>query len=200
ELNGEVTVTVETGTGYTVSVPPSATVTVEDDDKAMLKVEIPPVSEGEIGGAKLTLNQAATRPISINSSWSSFWTCDFIVCPEDTSIVQGEDFRTLDDTEITFEPGEITKTLRFMANDDSAVESTELLLFYISDLGSDEITLDPSTPFDHDDPFFTGSYWFGYIYDNDNPNNPNITITPNPSPVIEGETATFTVTATPAPT
>ncbi|KKZ14880.1 MAG: hypothetical protein TH68_03470, partial [Candidatus Synechococcus spongiarum 142] len=185
--------------------------TVEDDDTAMLKVEIPPVSEREIGGVQLTLNQAATRPITIDVTLHGTLACRWIPggCSEGTSVASGSDFSVLDDSnKITFAPGDITKTYRFKANDDNTVELTELLLFSISGLGlswsildpdSSEIIVDPSTPLDYDDAF-SGSYWFGYIYDNDNPNNPNITITPDPSPVTEGEAATFTVTATPAPT
>ena len=61
EANGDVKVTVGTGTGYTVGTPSSATVTVNDDDNpaATIKAGTSPVTEGTAASFTVELSSAA---------------------------------------------------------------------------------------------------------------------------------------------
>ena len=163
-----------------------------------LKVEIPTVTEGETGTIKLTLSQAASQAIDVSVGSTILATCSgSVTCPQGTIRAGSSDF-SLTGVAITFAIGETTKTVSFTATDDNTAESTEVFLFQVSGLASNEATIDNSTP---QDDIHLGIYaWFVRIQDNDNPANPNVTIAPGPSPVTEGTNATFTVTATPAPT
>ena len=81
EPNGDVTVTVGTGTGYTVGTPSSATVTVNDDDNpaATIKAGTSPVTEGTAATFTVQLSTAApTGGLSIALTVADASGSDFV--------------------------------------------------------------------------------------------------------------------------
>ena len=72
EADGTVTLTVESGDGYTIGTPDSADVTVTDDDTAGVSVAAgtSPVAEGTDVSFTLTATPAPAAPLTVNVSWS----------------------------------------------------------------------------------------------------------------------------------
>ena len=114
EANGAVTVTVETGTGYTVGTTASASVTVNDDDAlAALSVDDQTVDE-DAGTATftVTLSPASGKTVTVR----------FRTSPG-TALAPGD--YTHVDTTLTFAPGDTSKTVAVTIVDDTDRESQE---------------------------------------------------------------------------
>ena len=180
EANGDLTVEVVAGAGYTVGNPSSAVVTINDDDDTTpepaptvtIEAGDSPVTEGTPATFTVRATPAPTAALTVNLAASG---ADDLVGtpPTSTVIAAGEasvtvSVGTLDD-EVDEANGDLTVTLRSgtgytVGNPSSAVVT-------IND-DDDDTTPEPD---------------------------PVVTITGPGGPVTEGGVAVFTVTATPAP-
>ncbi len=151
------------------------------------------VTEGDSGTITLTLSEAASSTITFTFNTLSF-ICDSgrINCPTDTSEASASDWSD-PSTDITFNIGDMTKSVTFMTTEDSATESTEVFLIWINGLTADEATIDPTTPADVTNR--NGPFWWVRILNDDL----QITIAADTASVAEGTAASFTITTNAPP-
>ncbi len=180
EANGDLTVTLRSGAGYTVGNPSSAVVTINDDDDTASEpapvVTIvagnSPVTEGTPATFTVRATRAPTAALTVNLAASG---ADDLVGtpPTSTVIAAGETSVTVSvgtiDDEVDEANGDLTVTLRSGAG--YTVGNPSSAVVTIND--DDTTTPEPA---------------------------PTVTIEAGDSPVTEGMPATFTVRATPAPT
>ena len=176
EPDGSVSVTVDTGDGYTVSSSDgSASVGVADDDDpppATPVVRISGASSGEEGEDvtfTLSATPAPTAPLSVN-----------------VTVSQDGEFGVSTGTQAVTITTSGSATLRLSTTDDDTDESHGLVLLSLnagSGYGVGKPALESALVFDNDDP---------------PPARPEISISAGGA-VAEGGDAQFTVTATPAP-
>ena len=175
EANGDVTVTVGTGTGYTVGTPSSAKVTVNDDDApaATIKAGTSPVTEGTAASFTVELSSAApTGGLSIALTVADASGSDFVASSNEGA-----------------------KTLAFNAGDTSKTYSVATVADTVDEANGDvKVTLGTGTG------YTVGSPSSATVTVNDD-DNPAATIKAGTSPVTEGTAASFTVElSTAAPT
>ena len=175
EANGDVTVTVGTGTGYTVGTPSSATVTINDDDNpaATITAGTSPVTEGTAATFAVTLSTAApTGGLTISLTVADASGSDFVAS-------SNEGAKTL-----AFDAGDTSKTYSVATVSDSVDEAN----------GAVKVTVGSGTG------YTVGSPSSASVTVNDD-DAPAATIKAGTSPVTEGTAATFTVElSTAAPT
>ena len=152
------------------------------------------VTEGDSGTITLTLSEAASSTITFTFNTLSF-ICGSgrINCPTDTSEASASDWSD-PSTVITFNIGDMTRSVTFMMTEDSAIESTEVFLIWLNGLTADEATIDPTTPADGNNS--NGPFWWVRILDDDFP---QITIAADTASVAEGTAASFTITTNAPP-
>ena len=80
EADGTVTLTVDSGDGYTVGTPSSADVTVNDDDvpEVSVKAGTSPVTEGQAVTFTLTADPAPAEPLAVSVRWSETGTSSLL--------------------------------------------------------------------------------------------------------------------------
>ena len=168
EANGDVKVTVGTGTGYTVGSPSSATVTVNDDDApaATIKAGTSPVTEGTAASFTVELSTAApTGGLSIALTVADASGSDFVASTNEGS-----------------------KTLAFNAGDTAKTYTVATIADTVDEANGDiQVTVGSGTG------YTVGSPSSASVTVNDD-DAPAATITAGTSPVTEGTAATFTVT------
>ena len=175
EANGDVKVTVGTGTGYTVGTPASASVTVNDDDApaATIKAGTSPVTEGTAASFTVQLSTAAPEGgLTIALTVADASGSDFVASANEGS-------KTL-----AFNVGDTSKTYTVATVADTVDEAN----------GAVKVTVGSGTG------YTVGSPSSASVTVNDD-DAPAATITAGTSPVTEGTAASFTVTlSTAAPT
>ena len=170
EANGDVTVTVKTGSGYTVGSTSSATVTVNDDDDPAVTISGgSAVTEGTAAQFTVTIATAPSANLTINLTVSDFSSSDFIAATDEGS-----------------------KSVTIMANNTSATYSVTTQ----SDT-TDEASGDITVALAAGAGYQIGSPNSATVTVNDD-DNPTITISSG-SAVTEGTAAQFTVTSSTAP-
>ena len=167
EANGDVTVTVGTGTGYTVGTPSSAKVTVNDDDApaATIKAGTSPVTEGTAASFTVELSSAApTGGLTIALTVADASGSDFVASANEGS-----------------------KTLAFNAGDTSKTYSVATVADTVDEAnGAVKVTVGSGTG------YTVGSPSSASVTVNDD-DAPTATIKAGTSPVTEGTAASFTV-------
>ncbi len=177
EDNADVTVTVASGTGYTVGTPSSAKVTVNDDDDApqgAIGLSLNPTSAGESADAT-TVTVTATLPGTTARSEATALTVK--IGKSGDAATEGTDYGQVDDVTLTIPAGSRTGTATFSIDpaQDTLDEGTgEALTVH----GTTSVT-----------GFTVGEATFT-ITDDDAP---AATIAAGTSPVTEGTAASFTV-------
>ena len=180
EADGSVTVTLTSGTGYTLGSPKMATVTVNDDD------DPPPVTPTVSFSAATSsaAEDAGTHNVglTLSASQSGSLAVGFSVSGTATS---GSDYTSFGTT-ISFSGGTTTVNIAVPILDDSSDEANETVI----------ITLTDGTAYD----LGTTKVHTLTITDNDNPPpaTPVVSISAG-NAVAEGTDASFSVTASPAP-
>ncbi len=167
EASGDVTLTVASGTGYTVGSPSSATVTVNDDDApaATIKAGTSPVTEGT--GAAFTVELSTPAPsggLTVNLTVADATGSDFVASTNEGS-------KTL-----AFDAGDTSKTYTVATVSDTVDEAN----------GDVTVTVGTGTG------YTVGSPSEAKVTVNDN-DAPAATIAAGTSPVTEGTAASFTV-------
>ena len=175
EASGDVTVTVSTGTGYTVGTPASASVTVEDDDApaATIKAGTSPVTEGTAASFTVELSTAApTGGLTVALTVADVSGSDFVASTDEGA-----------------------KTLAFNAGDTSKTYTVATVADTVDEANGDvTVTVGSGTGYTVGTPASASVT----VEDDDAP---AATITAGTSPVTEGTAASFTVElSTPAPT
>ena len=175
EANGDVTVTVGSGTGYTVGTPSSAKVTVNDDDApaATITAGTSPVTEGTAASFTVQLSTAAPEGgLSIALTVADASGSDFVASSNEGS-----------------------KTLAFNAGDTSKTYSVATVADTVDEPNGDvKVTVGSGTG------YTVGTPASASVTVNDD-DAPAATIKAGTSPVTEGTAASFTVElSTPAPT
>ena len=175
EPNGRVTATVVSGTGYNVGSPSSATVAVNDNDRAVLpSISIAggsAVTEGGNAVFTVSANPAPTAALTVNLTVTDDANSDFLAASN-----QGRQT-------VTFTAGAATATLTLPTQNDSTDEPN----------GSVTARVVNGTGYTVGRP----SNATVAVNDNDVPA-PVVSISAGPG-ITEGGTARFTLTATPAP-
>ena len=180
EADGSVTVTLTSGTGYTLGSPKTATVTVNDDD------DPPPVTRTVTfdSASSTAAENAGTHNVALtlSASQSGSLAVGFSVSGTATS---GSDYTSFGTT-ISFSGGTTSVNIPVPILDDSSDEANETVI----------ITLTDGTAYD----LGTTKVHTLTITDNDNPPpaTPVVSISAG-NAVAEGTDASFSVTATPAP-
>jgi uncharacterized protein YhjY with autotransporter beta-barrel domain len=122
EGNETVTLTVAAGTGYTVGAPASATGTILNDDVPSASIAVTPASVAEDGAASLvytvTLNQAASSPVSINYAVSG-------------SATSGTDFAAVT-SPLVIAAGSTTGTITVDPTTDTTLEADETVVLTLN--------------------------------------------------------------------
>ena len=176
EANGDVTVTVGSGTGYTVGSPSSASVTVDDDDApaATIKAGTSPVTEGTAASFTVELSTAAPEGgLTIALTVADASGSDFVASTNEGS-----------------------KTLAFNAGDTSKTYSVATVADTVDEANGDGVTVTVGSG----TGYTVGSPSSASVTVNDD-DNPAATIKAGTSPVTEGTAASFTVElSTAAPT
>ena len=174
EADGTVTLTVTGGSGYTVGMPSSATVTVTDDDAAVV-VRDPavsvtagtsPVTEGTDVEFTLTATPAPAAPLTVAVMWSDPGSFLTGARPSEVTIPTSGEVRVTASTE-----------------DDSADEADGTVTLTVT--GGSGYTV--GTPSSAD------------VTVTDDDVTPTVSVAADTSPVTEGTNVSFTLTATPAP-
>ena len=174
EPNGSVTLTVASGTGYTVGSPGSATVMVTDDDTGTVNVVQPQVTiaagpatvaEGTAVSFTLTAAPAPASALTVNLSWTQSGTFLTGARPATVTI-----------------PPAGTATVSASTADDSTDEPNGSVTLTVAS-GSGYAVGSPSSA-------------TVTVTDNDVP---QVTIAAGPATVAEGTAVSFTLTAVPAP-
>ena len=175
EASGNVTVTVGSGTGYTVGTASSASVTVNDDDApaASIKAGTSPVTEGTAASFTVELSSAApSGGLSISLTVADVSGSDFVASGNEGS-------KTL-----SFAEGDTSKTYTVATVADSVDEAS----------GAVQVTIGTGTG------YTVGTPSSASVTVNDD-DSPAATIKAGTSPVTEGTAASFTVElSTAAPT
>ena len=180
EADGSVTVTLTSGTGYTLGSPKTATVTLNDDD------DPPPVTPTVTfdSASSTAAENAGTHNVglTLSASQSGSVAVSYTVTGTATS---ASDYTALVTT-VSFSTGSTTVNIPVVITDDSSDEANETVI----------ITLTDGTAYD----LGTTKVHTLTITDNDNPPpaTPVVTITGG-SAVSEGTAASFTLSASPAP-
>jgi hypothetical protein len=132
EGNETVTLTVASGTGYTVGTPSSATGTIADNDVApTISVNATDASGAEAGPDTITftLTRGASTvgSIVVNLTWTGTATygTDYTVTPSSGSL-------SANGQQLTMADGVTTVTLTVTPIDDQAVESTETVILTVA--------------------------------------------------------------------
>ena len=173
EANGTITATVTAGTGYTVGSPPTASVTVEDNDGAPdPAITIAAVSSSVTEGAAATFTLTATPAPAANLTV-------MVTVTETGTFINGAA-----PTTVTI-PSSGSATLTVLTTDDATDEANGTITATVT-AGSGYTVGSPPTA-------------SVTVEDNDGTPDPAITIAAVSSSVTEGAAATFTLTATPAP-
>ena len=175
EASGDVTVTVGTGTGYTVGTPSSASVTVNDDDvpEATISAGTSPVTEGTAASFTVQLSIAApSGGLSISLTVADVSGSDFVASANEGS-------KTL-----SFAAGDTSKTYTVATVSDTVDEAS----------GAVKVTVGTGTG------YTVGTTSSASVTVNDD-DAPAASIKAGTSPVTEGTAASFTVElSTAAPT
>ncbi len=180
EADGSVTVTLTSGTGYTLGSPKTATVTVNDDD------DPPPVTPTVTfdSASSTAAENAGTHNVglTLSASQSGSVAVSYTVTGTATS---ASDYTALVTT-VSFSTGSTTVNIPVVITDDSSDEANETVI----------ITLTDGTAYD----LGTTKVHTLTITDNDNPPpaTPVVSISAGKA-VAEGTDASFSVTASPAP-
>ena len=180
EADGSVTVTLTSGTGYTLGSPKTATVTVNDDD------DPPPVTPTVTfdSASSTAAENAGTHNVglTLSASQSGSVAVSYTVTGTATS---ASDYTALVTT-VSFSTGSTTVNIPVVITDDSSDEANETVI----------ITLTDGTAYD----LGTTKVHTLTITDNDNPPpaTPVVSISAG-NAVAEGTDASFSVTASPAP-
>ena len=167
EASGNVTVTVGTGTGYTVGTASSASVTVNDDDSpaATIKAGTSPVTEGTAASFTVELSTAApSGGLSISLTVADVSGSDFVASGNEGS-------KTL-----SFAVGDTSKTYTVATVADTVDEAS----------GNVTVTVGTGTG------YTVGTSSSASVTVNDD-DSPAATIKAGTSPVTEGTAASFTV-------
>ena len=164
EPNGGITVAIETGTGYTVGVPSTAMVTVNDNDDpaASITADSLTITEGATAIFRVTLSSAAPAgglTISVDVTQSGSYIADSAP------------------TAVVIVAGATAVALAVSTDDDNLIEET----------GSITARITTGTGY----TVGTLSTAMVTVTDDDTP---VVSITAGPSPITEGTAATFTVT------
>ena len=112
-----VTVSLATGSGYTLGTATSASVSVTDNDTAVWTVEAQPTEIAEGESSTITLGVANGKTFAANQ------TVSLTV----SGSASGSDYR-LSDTELTLQAGASSVTATVAAKDDTSVESDETVI------------------------------------------------------------------------
>ena len=180
EANGSVTVTLTSGTGYTLGTPKAATVTVNDDD------DPPPVTPTVTfdSASSTAAEDAGTHNVALtlSASQSGSVAVSYTVTGTATSASDYTGFGTT----ISFSAGTTSVNIPVPVLDDSSDEANETVI----------ITLTEGTAYD----LGTTTVYTLTITDNDDPPpaTPVVSITAG-SAVNEGTDASFTLSASPTP-
>ena len=170
EPDGSVTVRLQSGTGYQLESPLSATVTVIDEPTVTIEPSTTPVTEGAAAWFRVTSDRAPASDVQLN-----------IDVTEVGSYIMGTP-----PTEVTLPAGSTTAWVTIPTHDDSTEESD----------GSVTVRILTGTPYNVGSP----SSATVEIEDNDPDEvTPEVTIAAHTTPVTEGTNATFRVTADEAP-
>ena len=135
-----VTVSLATGSGYTLGMATSASVSVTDNDTAAWTVEAQPTEIAEGGSSTITLGVANGKTFAANQTLSLAVS----------GSASGSDYR-LSATELTLQAGASSVTATVTARDDTSVESDETVIVTATHdgqpIGSATVTIeDNDTP------------------------------------------------------
>ncbi|MDE2683622.1 MAG: hypothetical protein OXI54_05675, partial [Chloroflexota bacterium] len=158
-----------------VATGPSATVTLADDDQAVVHIigGTPQVEEGSQGTIQISMSKPHQEDVAMD-------------CVVDGTATPGEDYATLPHR-IVIPAGSQKLTVTVETMDDDVAEDTETFVFIIANPVGDGVTIAPDR-----------SRHTMNIMDDDQGTPPEISITAG-SGITEGGDASFTVTASPAP-
>ena len=180
ESDGSVTVTLTSGTGYTLGSPKTATVTVNDDD------DPPPVTPTVTfdSASSTAAENAGTHNVglTLSASQSGSVAVSYTVTGTATS---ASDYTALVTT-VSFSARSTTVNIPVVITDDSSDEASETVIITLTDGSAYDLgttTAHTLTITDNDDP---------------PPATPVVSISAG-SPVAEGTAASFTLSASPAP-
>ena len=171
EADGTVTLTVESGSGYTIGTPSSADVTVTDDDVPAVSVTAgtSPVGEGTDVEFTLTAAPAPAAPLTVAVRWSQ--TGNFLTGARPSTVTI---------------PTSGTATVSASTEDDGADEADGTVTLTVT--GGHGYTVGAPSSAE-----VTVTDAGGVVPD------PAVSVAAGTSPVREGTAASFTLTATPAP-
>ena len=175
EPNGSITAQVQTGAGYTVGSPSSATVTVNDNDAVPRG---PPQPRVTITANPTTITEGTDVTFTITADPRPTTALKVRVNVTQTgSVLRGTPPST-----VTFPANQTTATLRVATHDDNV----------------DEIASQVTAQVQTGTGYTVGTPSSATVTVNDN-DIPQMTITASPASVTEGTDATFTITADPRP-
>ena len=174
EVDGMITVTLTSGTGYTVAAPPAhrATVTVSDDDTPEVRITA--------GNSPITEGAAATFAVTASTASASALTVNVSVV-DSGSFISGTA-----PTTVTILAGQTSAVLRVATEDDTTDEPGGTLTATLTASADYVVAAAP------------GNQAIVVVNDNDGTADPGVTITAVNASVAEGTDATFTVEASSA--